>query len=144
MGPGLATISGAIDTIALGDVRAHVGLAGAHKEHLGITVGDGDGADRSDRLIVEDRLPGAAGIQGFPDATVDGSEIEVLRLPGHAGHRQHATATMGAYRSPVQVAEINRGFGEAADQRQAQDDAWESAGVAVLACHESVPVRRER
>ena len=47
-----------VDAVARRDVAADVGLAGADVDDVRVGRGDGDRADRGDRLVVEDRLPG--------------------------------------------------------------------------------------
>jgi hypothetical protein len=106
--PGLPAVGRAVDTLALGDVRAHVGLAGADVEGLGIGGRDRERADRAHRHVVEVRPPGAAGVQGLPHATVDGAEVEVVGLTGNARDREHAPATERPDQPPAQVLEQRR------------------------------------
>ena len=110
MGPGLAAVGGLVHAVPLGDVGAHVGLAAPDVDHPWVGGRDGQRADRADRLRIEDRLPGAAGVAGLPHAAVDAAEVEMLRLLRHAGHRQHAPAAERAEQAPVQVLE-QRGIG---------------------------------
>ena len=105
MRPAPAAVGGFVYAVALGDVRAHVGFAAAGVDDLRVGRRDRDRADRADRLRIEDRLPGSAGVAGLPDAAVDGAEIVMARIARHAGHRQHAAAAERTDRAPMQVAE---------------------------------------
>jgi len=55
--PGLAGVQRLVDAVTRADVAADVGLAGAGVDHVGVGRGDGNGADRGNGLVVEDRLP---------------------------------------------------------------------------------------
>ena len=68
--PGLAGVGGLVDAVADGEVRTRQPFAAADVEDVRIGRRDGDPADRSGRLIVEDRLPRPAGVGGLPDAAV--------------------------------------------------------------------------
>ena len=117
-----------VHAVALGDVRAHVGLAGADVDHARIRRREREGADRADRLPVEDRLPGAAGVGRLPDAAVHAAEVEVQRLGRHAGDGEHAAAAERPDEAPVQVAERvfgskrrRGGHGERQGEEQARE-----------------------
>src|SRR6202012_5664355 len=66
--PGPAAVHRLVHAVPLGDVRAHVRLAGADVDHPRIRGCRGQRPDRADRLSIEDRLPGAAGVVSLPDA----------------------------------------------------------------------------
>ena len=100
---GLPAVGGFVHPVALRDVGAHVGLAGAHVDHLRIRRRQGERADGADRLGVEDRSPGPAGIVRLPHAAVDAAEVEVRHVAGHAGHGQHAPPAKRADRAPAEL-----------------------------------------
>ena len=106
--PGFSGIAGTIHAITLSDVGAHVGLTAADVNYFRIGRCNRQRANRTDRLLVENRLPGAASIECFPDAAIDGAEIEMLRLPGHARNRQYPPAPEWPKQTPMQVAVVWR------------------------------------
>ena len=103
--PGLSSIARAVHAVTLRDIRTHVGLAAADVDDIGVGGGNGEGADRTDRLFVEDRIPGASGVDRLPDTAVHGAEVEVVRLARHAADGEHATAAKRADQTPVQMPE---------------------------------------
>ena len=106
--PGLSAVGGPVHAVAVGDVRAHVGLARADVEDLRVRRRDRDRSDRGDRLAVEDRLPGAAGVLALPDSAADRAEVEVVRLARHARRRDRAPAAERADHPPVHPGEERR------------------------------------
>ena len=115
--PGGAAVDRLEDPLALGDVRAHVGLAGADVEHPRVRRRHRQRPDRAHRLLVEDRPPGAPGVDRLPDAAVDRPEVEVVRLARHPRHREHPAAAERPDEPPVEILEQRRvdgGGGEAA------------------------------
>ncbi len=97
-----------VHAVALRDVRAHVRFAASDVDHVRVRGGDGDRADGSDRLIVEDRLPRPPGIARFPHAAIHAAEIEVLRLTRDSGDRHHATSAKRADEPPAQILKERR------------------------------------
>src|SRR5204862_248145 len=87
----LADVTGEA-AVAIGDVAARAGLAGADIDDVVIRVGDRDRSYRGDLLLVEDRLPRAAGVGALPDPTGHRTEIPGRRIPRHAAHRHHPAA----------------------------------------------------
>ena len=51
---------------------------------FGIGGGDGEGADRSGGLVVEDGVPGAAVVGGLPDAAIADTDVEDVGLGGNS------------------------------------------------------------
>src|SRR6185312_609634 len=100
--PGLAGIGGLVHAIAGTETGSNVGFPRTRVNHARVRRCHGNGTDRSDRLLVEDRIPGTTGICGFPDSTADRSEIEVIRLARDAGHRHHAAGTKWADHPPLE------------------------------------------
>ena len=69
--PGLAAVIRSVHTIAKLYRVAQVGFAGADVNRIWIGRRDRDCPDRGRRRGIEDRSPGAAGVDGFPDAATD-------------------------------------------------------------------------
>ena len=76
-------------------------FAAADVDDVRIGRGDGEGADGAGRLVVEDRLPGAAGVGGLPDAAVVDADVEDVRLAGNAGRADGAAAAERADHPPA-------------------------------------------
>ena len=70
-----------------------LGSEGAHR----------DGADRLRRLVVEDRIPGAAVVVRLPDAAVDLPHVEDIGLAGHAGGGARPAAAERADHAPAHL-----------------------------------------
>src|SRR5439155_6059319 len=87
------------------------GLARPHVDDLRVGLGDGERADGGDRLAVEQRLPGEAGVGGSPYAPVHSAEVERRGVAGDAGRGQDPAATVGTDEPPGQrrVARLRRG-----------------------------------
>ena len=99
--PGAAAVGRLPDAVAVGDVAADAGFAGADVDHAWIRGRDRDGAHRPERLLVGHRLPGGAAVGGLPHAAGDRAEIVGVGLAGNAGDRQHAPAAEGADEPPL-------------------------------------------
>ncbi len=65
---GLAGVGGLVDPGAERRALAVVGLPGADIQDVGIRLRQGEGADRRHRLLVEERRPGRAVVDGLPQA----------------------------------------------------------------------------
>ena len=74
--PRRAGVGRLVDAVADREVRARQPFAAADVEDVGIRRRNRHPANRSGRLVVEDRLPGAAGVVGLPDAAVHHAYIE--------------------------------------------------------------------
>ena len=105
MGPVLPAVHRLPHAVAVGNVAADAGLAGADVERVVVGVGDRDGADRGERLFIGERLPGRARVVGLPHAAGDASEIERAGLARHAGDRHNAAAAIRTDASPLHPAE---------------------------------------
>ena len=101
MRPGLAGVGGFVDAVADGEVGPLQALAAADVDDVRIGGRDGDGADGAGRLVVEDRIPGAAVVGRLPDAAVAHADVEDVRLAGDAGGGLGASAAMRADRAPA-------------------------------------------
>src|SRR5579883_878545 len=100
--PSFATIGGLVNAIARGQIHANVGLARPRINCVGIGWGDGESANGSDVLIVENGPPDYARVGGLPDAAVNGTEVEFRRIAGNAGHSDDTTAAKGTNQAPLQ------------------------------------------
>jgi len=70
-----------------------------------IRVGDRDRSYRGDLLLVEERLPSAAGVGALPDTTGYRAEIPGRRITRHAAHRHHSAAAERTDLAPFHGAE---------------------------------------
>ena len=87
VGPGLAGVRRFVDPVAIADVAPKIAFAGPDIDDVGIGRRDGHSPDGGDGLLVEDRLPGASGVVGLPDAAASRAEVEDVGLSRHARHR---------------------------------------------------------
>ena len=99
--PGFAAIAGFIDTIAIREIRAPVGLAAARINNVGIRWSKGQRADGSNGLAVKDRLPGHAAIGGPPHASAHAAKVVGVGLALHAAHGDAAATAKRANHSPA-------------------------------------------
>src|SRR5437868_7050063 len=105
MHPGFSSVGGLVHTVAKRDGGAHVSFAGAHVNDFRIRWGNCNRANRSDRLRTKNRIPGATCISRFPYATADRAEIIEIGLSGYAGHGEHASRSIRADGTPVEILE---------------------------------------
>ena len=88
-----------------------VGFARAGPDDVGIGHGDGQVTDGHGRLIVEDRLPGRAGVHGLEDAARGRAGIEDRAAAGGDGDVGAAPAEVeGADEAPLDVLERRLGL----------------------------------
>src|SRR5262249_25533373 len=92
--PRLAAIVGAVDAIAVADAALAVVLAGADPDGFGVLGVEGDGADGVGALVVEEGVPGGAGVGGLPDPArgdgdvPGGAVLRMNRKRGNASGRE--------------------------------------------------------
>ncbi len=103
--PGLPCVVGLVHAVALRDVAAHVGFAGADVEDVRPRRRHGDRTDRADGLSVKDGLPRASRVECAPDSAVDRAEEKLVRLVRDAGDGEDAAGAERADAAPVQVRE---------------------------------------
>ena len=103
--PGPSPIGGAVDPVAGGEVGPLETFAAPDVDDVGVGRRHGDGADRSGRLIVEDRVPGPAVVGGLEDAAVYGADVEDVGPVGHTDGGLGPAAPMGADAAPLEGAE---------------------------------------
>src|ERR1700722_1480060 len=118
MGPGLAGVGGFVNAVADGKIWTVEALAAAHINDVGVGRGYRDGADRLRRLVIEDRVPGAAVVVRFPNAAIDLADVEHIRLAGDARRGPGATAAKWADHAPVHV--LVCGFGNLGKARNCE------------------------
>ena len=143
MGPRLPRVGGLVDAVADREVRTRQAFAAADVQDVGIRRRDDDPADRAGRLVVEDRLPRAAGVGRLPDAAVDHADVERVRLAGMACRRLGAPGPVRADVPPLHVGEEGRcdrwrllrrerddqgSGGNERQQQETQDSAADHAG----------------
>src|SRR6266481_8729247 len=93
MRPSLAAVGGFVNPITDGKIGAREAFAARDINDIGVRRGDRDCTDRLRGLRIEDRQPGAAVIGGFPNATIDGADIENVRLARDARQSVRAPTT---------------------------------------------------
>jgi len=99
--------------------RALQSFTAANVNDVRIGRGNGECADGAGRLVVENRIPGVSEISGFPNAAVDGSHVENIRLMRHSGDGHARPPRMGrctasAFRNRVSDRISGRPSGRAA------------------------------
>src|SRR5439155_12028867 len=93
VGPVLAAVRGSVDAVPDGRAVPRPRLTGADPDHLGVLRVDRDRADRLDRLLVEHRLEGGAGVDRLPHAAAGGAGVDREPRPFvHRGERRDAAA----------------------------------------------------
>src|SRR5262245_7043514 len=100
--PVLAGIDGFVHAVADRRVVARILLAGADVYDVRIARRDRDGADRGDRLLVEDGLEGGAAVRGLDDAAVGTGDVVDVAVARHTyDHGDAAGVVGGTNRSPA-------------------------------------------
>ena len=141
--PRPAAVGGAVDAVAGGDVPAGGHLAGAHVEDGRIAGRESQRPDRSRALLVEERIPGAAGVGRHPHAAVGGADVERLRLARNARGTGRPAAAQRTGEAPAQGGEGVRrhgGRGEAPGRGGQGEGDGEARGEAAKV-HASPPGR---
>src|SRR5262249_20200797 len=105
MRPRLAAVGGSVDAVADRQVGTRDAFAAADVHDAGIGRRHPNRADRSGRLLVEDRPPRPAEIVRLPDAAVDEAGIEDARLARHADDRLRPPPAQRPDVAPAQLAE---------------------------------------
>src|SRR5205823_1937375 len=106
--PAPPAVDGSVDPVSRGQVGPLQAFAAAHIDDVRVRKRDGDGADASRRLIVEDWRPRPAVVYRPPDAAVDRAHVEDARARRHAGSGLRAPSAEGPDRAPVQFGEQRR------------------------------------
>ena len=101
-----AAVGRAVHAVAVREILAEVGLARPDVDDVVIRRRDGDRTDGCYRgVVIGDVVPGGAGVDGLPDATVHRAHVEGARLHGIARHRDRAPAAKGAHEAPLHRAQ---------------------------------------
>src|SRR5262249_36926 len=148
--PGAPGVVGAVDALAVGDVAADAGLAGADIDDVGVRLGHRERAHREVRLVVEERGPGGAAVVGAEDAARDRAEGEGERLAAGPADGERPAAAEGADRPPAHGAEDllgDLGYGGGGDEDRSEDGethaaSWQSRAVSQALARPANPVRR--
>ena len=109
--PAPAAVGRLVHPAAEGDRIARVRLAGAGVDHVGVSGLQGEIADGKRRLLLEERGPGGAAIDGFPDAAGRRSHIDGVRVAWHAFDVGRASHHVGG----ADGAEVEAGEGGGVD-----------------------------
>ena len=102
--PRFAGIGGFVHAVAVAHGVTQRAFAGAHVDGIWMRGRDRDRANRRDGLAVEHRRPHAAGVDGFPDATIGSAKIKFIGTAGDAARRGHTPAAEGAEHAPLDAA----------------------------------------
>src|SRR5262249_57186345 len=102
--PGLAAISGLVDSIASRQVRALEPFAGADVYDIRIGGSDCQRADGPGRLIVKDGPPGASEVVRFPNPAVVDAYIEEAGAPWDTSGADSTASAEGADHAPLHFA----------------------------------------
>ncbi|GBD16679.1 hypothetical protein HRbin26_01582 [bacterium HR26] len=109
--PGTAGIRGLVDAIAVGDVVADAGLAGADIDDVGVGFRHRDGTDSGGaEEAVGDVAPGHPAVGRLPDPASAGAEVEGHRVRDVTGDGDHPPAAVRADAAPLQRRE--QAFGD--------------------------------
>src|ERR1700745_2085421 len=102
MRPSFAAAVGFVNAITDGKIGARKALAACDINDIRVRRGDRDCTDRLRELRIEDRQPSAAVVGGFPNAAIDGADIENVRLAWDAGQSARAPTTKWPDHAPAQ------------------------------------------
>ena len=94
--PSLSRVSGFVNSVTNREIGAVQSFAAGDINDFGIGRSDGDCTNRLRGLVVEDGIPGAAVVVGFPDPAVDLANIKHIGLAGNSVSCARAAATKRA------------------------------------------------
>jgi len=114
--PGLARIGGFVDAVSNREIRAMQALAAAHVNNVRVRRSDSDGANGLCRFVVEDWIPRATVIVGFPYSTVDLCHVEDVWLTRHPGGGACTPAAKRTDHAPVEI--VVKSFGNLCWRRE--------------------------
>jgi len=107
--PRFSRIGGLVDAVAGGEIGSNDSRAAAYIDDVRIGRGDCDCADRSRRLIVEEREPVGAEVGRAPDSAVVEGDVKGVWLRRYAGD---GTSSARPKRSNVPPMHLNGWIGE--------------------------------
>ncbi len=128
MAPGEACVGGFVDSVAHREIGALQAFAAGDINDVGVGRRDGECADGAGGLAVEERVPGAAGVGGFPDTAVVGADVENVGLRRYAGGGDGASAAERSDVAPAEAGvevgrELLRGERRGEEQEKDRDSA---------------------
>src|SRR5208282_5302346 len=82
--PGAARVGRFVDAIAYREIGAAQAFTTADVNRVGTRRRDRERSNRTCGLVIEDRIPGAAEVGGFPDSAVVRRHVEGIRLARNA------------------------------------------------------------
>ncbi len=97
-----AAVGRFVNAVAVGQVGAEIGFAGADIDDIRIRWRHGDRANRRDWLAVKNRLPGNTAVNGLPHPTAHAAEVINVWLAFNPAHGNGASATVRADHAPAQ------------------------------------------
>src|SRR5262249_50099241 len=106
--PRLPGVAGSVNAVTDGEVWTRQPFTATNVQNIGIRRRHGDPADRPGRLIVEDRLPRAAGVGRLPDAAVNHPDVKGVRLARVPGSSFRPTRAERTDVAPLQIGEQHR------------------------------------
>ena len=106
--PRPAGVGRLVDAVAGREVGTMEAFPAADVDDVGVGRRDGDGADRPGRLVVEDRLPDAAGVGRLPDAAVHCRHIEGVRMAAMSRRRPRPARAVWTDVAPPHLGEESR------------------------------------
>src|SRR5258706_8592828 len=98
--PRSAAVCGFIHAVAGREIGPLQALAAADVDHVRIRRRNGDIADRSGRLVVEDRFPCSPGVVGLPDAAVIDADVKDVWLRRYPDRSDRSSAAKWPDHSP--------------------------------------------
>src|SRR5260370_16897173 len=105
--PRFAPVVGTVDPAAGSDVVADLGLTGPDVDDARVRGCDGEGSHARGRLVLEERLPGAARIVALPHPADRRPEVKDVRPAGHALHTRSPSPPKRADPSPPPAGEAS-------------------------------------
>jgi hypothetical protein len=98
-------VGGLVHPVADGEIGPDDARSRPHVDDVGVRRRDGDGADRTGRLVVEQRDPVGAVVGGSPDAPIVEAGVERIGLTGNASQRTRASGTGWTDVAPAHLSE---------------------------------------
>ena len=103
--PGFAGVGALVHAIALQDVVANAGFAGAYVDDVWVRLSYGDGYNGRELFLVRHRSPVQAAVGRLPHSTAHSAEIVGVGLTHDAGDREHAPAAKWSDEAPGKTLE---------------------------------------
>ena len=101
--PARTAVGRFVDAVAIGDIEADIGLAGAGVKNVGVGLGQSQSTDGGGgEVAVRDILPVGAAVVRFPHAAAAGAEVEDHVFSGMSGYGGGPAAARGTDAAPLQ------------------------------------------